>query len=75
MDLGPLFNTPQIHTDEHGVHRDDSGQAYRALDVDGETAFVPEYLVDRYEEVGADSGHYTYAEWCAIYPLTREAAE
>lgn len=34
-------------------------------------AVVPEYLVERYALVGADSHHYTYEEWCAIYPLTR----
>ena len=41
IDLGPLFDTPQIYTDEHGAHRDAEGRVHRAVDVDGELTFVP----------------------------------
>lgn len=40
-DLGPLFDTPQIFTDNDGRHTDAEGREYRAVDVDGELAFEP----------------------------------
>ena len=38
-DLGPLFATPQIHTDTDGRHWDGQGREYRAVEVDGEITF------------------------------------
>lgn len=38
-DLDALFATPQIHTDDAGVHRDDAGRVHRAVVVGGETAY------------------------------------
>jgi hypothetical protein len=40
-DLGPLFTTPQISTDDAGVHTDDAGREHQLVDVDGEATFVP----------------------------------
>ncbi len=41
LDLSGLFAAPQIHTDEHGTHRDDQGREYRLVDIDGEATFIP----------------------------------
>ena len=41
IDLGPLFDTPQIYTDEHGAHRDAEGREHDAVTVGGELAFTP----------------------------------
>lgn len=39
VDLGPLLNATRIHTDDDGQHWDDEGQAYEAVDVDGEVTY------------------------------------
>lgn len=39
-DLSALFTTPQITTDDAGVHRDAEGRVYVAVEVGGETDFV-----------------------------------
>lgn len=37
-----------------------------------ETAELTPELRERFAKYGLDSAHYTYAEWCAICPLTIE---
>lgn len=39
MDFGPLFDTPQIRTDDDGRHWDTDGREHRLVDVDGETTW------------------------------------
>lgn len=54
VDLGPLFTTPRIHTDEHGVHTDDAGREHVLVDLDGETEYMPApspVLEDQVDEV------------------------
>lgn len=41
IDLAPLFTTPPISTDEHGIHRDEHGRLYELVDMDGEAVFEP----------------------------------
>lgn len=55
IDLGPLLNAVQIHTDDDGRHWDDDGREYRAVDVDGELDFQP---IERPLglDIGADLG-------------------
>jgi hypothetical protein len=40
-DLDAMFDAPQITTDEHGIHRDETGREWLAFDVAGELTFVP----------------------------------
>jgi hypothetical protein len=41
-DLDAMFDAPQITTDEHGIHRDETGRRYLAINRDGELTFIPE---------------------------------
>src|SRR4051812_24633952 len=38
-DLTALFTTTQIHTDDEGVHRDDDGRVYVAVEVGEEVGY------------------------------------
>ena len=44
---GPLIKAPRIHTDGDGIHRDDAGRRYEAVDVDGELTYRPQGEPDR----------------------------